>query len=51
MEKYKTRICDSLLTHKLEGVGAVLLEGPKWCGKGTPSEDNPRRRALVDAFK
>lgn len=38
MEKYKTRICDLLLTRKLEGVGAVLLEGPKWCGKTTTCE-------------
>ena len=38
MGNYKTRICDSVLAHKLEGVGAVLLEGPKWCGKTTTCE-------------
>ncbi len=38
MNKYKSRICDSVLAHKLEGVGAVLLEGPKWCGKTTTCE-------------
>lgn len=38
MENYKSRICDTLLAHKLEGVGAVLLEGPKWCGKTTTCE-------------
>lgn len=38
MEKYKQRICDSILARKLEGVGAVLLEGPKWCGKTTTCE-------------
>lgn len=38
MEKYKKRICDDLLSRKLAGVGAVLLEGPKWCGKTTTCE-------------
>ena len=38
MSKYKHRICDGLLSRKLAGVGAVLLEGPKWCGKTTTCE-------------
>ena len=38
MAKYKHRICDELLSRKLAGVGAVLLEGPKWCGKTTTCE-------------
>lgn len=38
MAKYKNRICDTLLSRKLAGVGAVLLEGPKWCGKTTTCE-------------
>ena len=38
MAKYKNRICDALLERKLQGVGAVLLEGPKWCGKTTTCE-------------
>ena len=33
MEKYLPRICDDLLRFKLECSGAVLIEGPKWCGK------------------
>ena len=36
--KYRTRIIDSLLPRKLEGIGAVLLEGPKLCGKTTTAE-------------
>ncbi len=32
---YKQRIVDVLLARKLQGKGAVLLEGPKWCGKTT----------------
>ena len=35
---YKGRVCDALLERKLAGVGAVLLEGPKWCGKTTTCE-------------
>ena len=38
MANYKNRVCDKLLEHKLQGVGAVLLEGPKWCGKTTTCE-------------
>ncbi len=33
--KYRTRISDELLDVKLKGKGAVLIEGPKWCGKTT----------------
>lgn len=35
MKKYNYRIVDSLLQDKLEAKGAVLIEGPKWCGKTT----------------
>lgn len=35
MGKYKQRIVDSLLERKLQGKGAVLIEGAKWCGKTT----------------
>ena len=38
MMNYKNRICDTILERKLKGVGAVLLEGPKWCGKTTTCE-------------
>ncbi len=35
---YKNRIADSLLQRKLQSSGAVLIEGPKWCGKTTTAE-------------
>ncbi|MCR4573984.1 MAG: DUF4143 domain-containing protein [Lentisphaeria bacterium] len=38
MKKYKKRIADILLARKLEGAGAVLIEGAKWCGKTTTAE-------------
>ena len=39
MKNYKRRIMDSLLEKKLEAKGAVLIEGPKWCGKTTTAEE------------
>lgn len=33
MKEYKNRIADHILTEKLEAMGAVLIEGPKYCGK------------------
>lgn len=35
MKKYYPRIIDNLLKKKLRTSGAVLLKGPKWCGKST----------------
>ena len=31
--KYLSRIADKTLDSALEASGAVLIEGPKWCGK------------------
>ena len=39
MENYKHRIMDSLLKKKLQAKGAILIEGPKWCGKTTTAEE------------
>lgn len=38
MRDYKHRVADDILSRKLEGKGAVLIEGPKWCGKTTTAE-------------
>lgn len=38
MQQYRKRIADDILQRKLEGKGAVLIEGPKWCGKTTTAE-------------
>lgn len=38
MKKYKTRIADEIVKKRLRGKGAVLIEGPKWCGKTTTAE-------------
>lgn len=36
--KYFKRVADNVLKERLEAFGAVLIEGPKWCGKTTTSE-------------
>ncbi len=38
MDTYKPRIADALLKRKLAGKGAVLVQGPKWCGKTTTAK-------------
>ena len=38
MEDYKPRIADQMLAARLRRKGAVLIEGPKWCGKTTTAE-------------
>ena len=35
---YKPRVVDQLLKHRLKGKGAIVIEGPKWCGKTTTAE-------------
>jgi len=35
MKEYLPRIADWILKERLEAKGAVLIEGPKWCGKTT----------------
>lgn len=38
MKQYRPRVIDKILERKLRGKGAVLIEGPKWCGKTTTGE-------------
>ena len=35
---YLNRIADTVLQDNLDASGAVLIEGPKWCGKTTTAE-------------
>lgn len=37
MEDYRARIADQLLSESLEALGAVIVQGTKWCGKTTTS--------------
>lgn len=42
MATYKHRIIDALLSRKLKGKGAVLIEGAKWCGKTTTANQQAK---------
>ncbi len=35
---YKPRIIDKIIERKLKGKGAIIVEGAKWCGKTSSSE-------------
>ncbi|MBR4801752.1 MAG: ATP-binding protein [Bacteroidales bacterium] len=48
MENYRKRIADSILERKLTTSGAVLIEGPKWCGKTTTAEQHARSILYMD---
>ena len=39
---YLNRIADNVLSERLEAFGAVLIEGPKWCGKTTTAEQTAK---------
>ena len=48
MTDYRQRIVDSLLKRKLKSKGAVLIEGPKWCGKTTTAEQSALSTIVLD---
>lgn len=45
---YKSRIADILLEDKLDAMGAVLIEGPKACGKTTTAEQQAKSILYMD---
>ncbi|MBD5310649.1 MAG: ATP-binding protein [Bacteroides sp.] len=40
--KYLPRITDKILNDRLNAFGAVLIEGPKWCGKTTTASQQAK---------
>lgn len=48
IKKYRTRIADKMLERCLMGVGAVLIQGPKWCGKTTTAEQHSKSVIYMD---
>ena len=42
MKNYLPRIIDEILKERLDAVGAVLLAGPKWCGKTTTATEQAK---------
>lgn len=47
MKKYRSRILDSLLKKKLQAKGAVVIEGPKWCGKTTTAAEFSSTKVML----
>lgn len=45
---YKKRIADRILRDKLDAIGAVLIEGPKACGKTTTAEQQAGSVVYMD---
>lgn len=39
---YRPRIADAILRRQLQGIGAVLIEGAKWCGKTSTAEQQAK---------
>ena len=39
---YLPRMLDKLLEERLEAVCAILIAGPKWCGKTTTAEQHAK---------
>ena len=46
--EYKYRIADQMLAKKLASKGAILIEGPKWCGKTTTAEQQANSILYMD---
>ncbi len=46
--KYKKRMIDNLLTDSLDAFGAVLIEGPKWCGKTTTANQFAKSKIWLE---
>jgi len=44
MKTYFNRISDAIIAEELAGMGAVLVQGAKWCGKTTSCEQRRNRR-------
>lgn len=47
-KNYQRRIADQMLADKLEAMGAVLIEGPKGCGKTTTAEQQAKSIIYMD---
>lgn len=45
---YRNRIADKMLERRLKGTAAVLIEGPKWCGKTTTASQRAATILYVD---
>lgn len=47
MNEYLSRIADKILQQRLKSSGAVLIEGPKWCGKTRTGLENSKSHLFM----
>lgn len=47
MDNYRHRVIDGMLEKKLQAKGAVVIEGPKWCGKTTTAEEFAASKVML----
>lgn len=48
MKEYMARIVDQILEERLGSKGAILIEGPKWCGKTTTARQFSKSMISMD---
>ena len=48
---YMIRVCDEVLDLELSAAGAVLIEGPKWCGKSRTAEQKAKSAVYMQDSK
>ena len=48
MSVYRPRIADIQLKKMIRRIGAVLIQGPKWCGKTTTAEQIAASKIYLD---
>jgi hypothetical protein len=45
---YRPRVLDAEVERRLHSVGAIVIEGAKWCGKSTTAEHHSRSQVFMD---
>ena len=46
--KYIKRVTDTLVEEKLQGLGGLVITGPKWCGKTSTAEQYSKSAVYLD---
>jgi len=46
--KYISRVTDTVIKEKLEGLGGLIIVGPKWCGKTSTAEQFSNSSVYLD---
>lgn len=45
---YITRVTDSIINNKLQGLGGLMIVGPKWCGKTSTAQQFAKSSIYMD---